>query len=176
MRGSRKSRVRRDGSEDRTISSRRRPRRSSFRGLNGDIVRANSAFYKLLDYPADGSVGLNFVRDRLYENPAIRAVIYQKLLDDGVLDGLELNLLDRSGNPVPVLVSYVFIDLDGERLIESVYKDIRVRKELEKKLIQQNENLEKSVRDRTLDLENQKNLLVKKNQELTGHDRKAERA
>jgi signal transduction histidine kinase/PAS domain-containing protein len=134
--------------------------------IDGDIVRANSAFYKLLDYPADGSVGLNFVRDRLYENPAVRAVIYQKLLDDGVLDGLELNLLDRSNRPVPVLVSYVFIDLDGERLIESVYKDIRVLKELEKKLIQQNENLEKSVRDRTLDLENQKNLLVKKNQEL----------
>ena len=134
--------------------------------VDGDILRANSAFYKLLDYPVDGSVGLNFVRDRLYENPAVRAVIYQKLLDDGVLDGLELNLLDRSSNPVPVLVSYVFIDLDGERLIESVYKDIRVLKELEKKLIQQNENLEKSVRDRTLDLENQKNLLVKKNQEL----------
>jgi signal transduction histidine kinase/PAS domain-containing protein len=133
---------------------------------DGEILRANSAFYKLLDYPADGSVGLNFVRDRLYENPAVRAVIYQKLLDDGVLDGLELNLLDRLNNPVPVLVSYVFIDLDGERLIESVYKDIRVLKELENKLIHQNENLEKSVRDRTLDLENQKNLLVKKNQEL----------
>ena len=93
--------------------------------LNGDIVRANSAFYKLLDYPADGSVGLNFVRDRLYENPAIRAVIYQKLLDDGMLDDLELNLLDRSNSPVPVLASYVFIDLDGERFVESVYKDIR---------------------------------------------------
>jgi PAS domain S-box-containing protein len=140
--------------------------------VDGDIVRANPAFYKLLDYPADGSVELNFVRDRLYENPAVRAVIYQKLLDDGVLDGLELNLLDRSGRPVPVLVSYVFIDLDGERLIESVYKDIRVLKELEKKLIQQNENLEKSVRDRTRDLENQKNLLVKKNQELVAMSEK----
>ena len=134
--------------------------------IDGDIVRANSAFYKLLDYPADGSVGLNFVRDRLYEKPAVRAIIYQKLLDDGVVDSLELNLLDRSSNSVPVLVSYVFIDLDGERLIESGYKDIRVLKELEKKLIHQNENLEKSVRDRTLALENQKNLLMKKNQEL----------
>jgi len=135
--------------------------------LSGDIVRANRAFYELLDYSTDGSAGLNFVRDRLYENPEIRAVIYQKLLDDGMVDGIELNLLDRSNNPIPVLVSYVFIDLDGERFVESVYKDIRVRKELEKKLIQQNETLEKSVRDRTLDLENQRNLLVKKNQELT---------
>ncbi len=134
--------------------------------LNADIVRANAAFYKLLDYPTDGSVELNFVTDRLYEDPGVRAIIYQKLLEDGVLDGLELNLLDRSNTPVPVLVSYVFIDMDGERLIESVYKDIRVRKDLEQKLIQHAENLEKSVRDRTLDLENQKNLLVKKNQEL----------
>ena len=37
--------------------------------LNGDIVKANAAFYRLLDYPADGSVGLNFVRDSLYEDP-----------------------------------------------------------------------------------------------------------
>ena len=47
---------------------------------------------------------------------------------------------------MPVLVSYVFIDLDGERCIESAYKNIRLRKELEKKLIDQNESLEKSVR------------------------------
>jgi PAS domain S-box-containing protein len=135
-------------------------------GLSSDIIKANPAFYKLLNYPADGSVELNFVRDRLYETPEIRAVIYQKLLEDGELDGLEVTLLNREGNPVPVLASYVFIDLDGERCIESVYKDIRARKELEKQLIEQNENLEKSVRARTLDLENQKNLLVKKNQEL----------
>jgi signal transduction histidine kinase len=41
-----------------------------------------------------------------------------------------------------------------------------VRKELERKLIEHNENLEKNVRERTHDLENQKNLLMKKNQEL----------
>jgi len=41
-----------------------------------------------------------------------------------------------------------------------------MRKVLEKKLIEQNENLEKNVRERTLDLENQKDLLIKKNQEL----------
>jgi signal transduction histidine kinase/PAS domain-containing protein len=134
--------------------------------LNGDIIRANAAFYKLLNYPADGSVELNFVRDRLYETPAIRAVIYQKLLHDGFLDDLELKLMDRDDNPVPVLASYVFVDLDGERRIESCYKDIGVRKELERRLIEQNENLEKSVQERTLDLENRKNLLVKKNQEL----------
>ncbi|MGD0229757.1 MAG: PAS domain-containing protein, partial [Syntrophorhabdales bacterium] len=51
--------------------------------LNGDIMMANPAFYKLLNYPADGSVELNFVRDRLYETPQVRAVIYQKLLEDG---------------------------------------------------------------------------------------------
>ena len=134
--------------------------------LNGDIIKANAAFYQLLNYPADGSVELNFVRDRLYETPEIRAVIYQKLLQDGILDGLELNFLDRDDKPVPVLASYAFVDLDGERCIESVYKDMSVRKDLEKRLIEQNENLEKSVRERTLALENQKNLLVRKNQEL----------
>jgi PAS domain S-box-containing protein len=135
--------------------------------LNGDVIEANPAFYKLLDYPADGSVGLNFVRDKLYEKPEVRPIIQQKLFEEGILDSFELNLLDRHGNPVPVLVSYVLIDFDGERCIESAYKNISLRKDLEKKLIQQNDSLEQSVRQRTVDLESQKDLLVKKNQELT---------
>ncbi len=91
--------------------SRKRLRPLLISRLNGDIIEANPAFYKLLDYPVDGSVGLNFVRDNLYEKPEVRPVIHQKLFEDGVLDTLELNLLDRHGNPVPVLVSYALIDI-----------------------------------------------------------------
>jgi PAS domain S-box-containing protein len=144
-------------------------------GLNADVMRANPAFYRLLDYPTDGSVELNLVRDRLYENAEeVRAIIYQKLLEDGVVNGLEVNLIGRDGNPVPVLASCAFIDLDGERCIESDYKDIRVRKALEEELIEQNENLERKVRDRTADLQSQKDLLVRKNQELLAMTKKLE--
>ncbi len=134
--------------------------------MNGDVMKGNRQFYRLLDYPEDGSVHLNFVRDGLYENPAIRPVIFEKLKKDGFLEGLELSLLDRKGTPIPVIASYIIIDVDGIPCVESVYKDIRVRKELERRLIEQNENLEESVRQRTIDLENQKNLLMKKNKEL----------
>jgi signal transduction histidine kinase/PAS domain-containing protein len=134
--------------------------------FNGDVMKANRSFYRLLRYPEDGSVHLNFVRDGLYENPAIRPVIFENLRRDGFLEGLELSLLDSDGAPIPVIASYIIIDVDGEQCVESVYKDIRVRKQLELKLIEQNENLEKNVRQRTIDLENQKDLLVKKNKEL----------
>lgn len=137
-----------------------------FSDFNGDIIKANRAFYGLLGYPEDGSVHLNFVKDKLYENPDVRQVIYKKLREHGELDDFELTLIDREGKSIPVLGSYIFIDIDGERCIESVYKDIQLRKELERKLIEQNENLEKNVRERTLDLVNQKDLLIKKNQEL----------
>ncbi|HME44317.1 MAG TPA: ATP-binding protein [Syntrophorhabdales bacterium] len=137
-----------------------------FSAFSGDIIKANRAFYGLLGYPEDGSVHLNFVKDKLYENPEARQAIYKKLREHGKVDDFELTLIDREGKPVPVLGSYIFIDIDGERCIESVYKDIQVRKELERKLIEQNENLEKNVRERTLDLEKQKDLLIKKNQEL----------
>ena len=137
-----------------------------FSDFNGDIIKANRAFYRLLGYPEDGSVHLNFVKDKLYENPDVRQVIYKKLREHGELDDFELTLIDREGKSIPVLGSYIFIDIDGERCIESVYKDVQVRKELERKLIEQNENLEKNVRERTLDLVNQKDLLIKKNQEL----------
>ncbi|OPY73073.1 MAG: Sporulation kinase A [Syntrophorhabdus sp. PtaU1.Bin050] len=134
--------------------------------LNGDILKANHAFYRLLGYPEDESVRLNFVKDNLYENPSVRSDIYKKLLENRCVEGFELTLLDRNGKPIPVIGSYIFRDFDGERCVESVYKDIRVRKELERKLIEHNENLEKNVRERTRDLENQASLLIKKNQEL----------
>jgi len=134
--------------------------------LNGDIIKANREFYRLLDYPEDGSVHLNYVRDRLYENPAVRSVIFQKLEEDGKIEALDIAVMDRHGSPIPVIASCLFIDMDGEKCVETVYKDIRVRKELERKLIEQNENLERKVLERTVDLENQKNLLMKKNQEL----------
>lgn len=134
--------------------------------FNGDVVKANRAFYRLLGYSEDGSVHLNFVRDGLYEDPAIRPAIFESLKKDGFLEGLEVTLLARDGTPIPLLASHTFIDVDGELCLESVYKDIRVRKELERKLIEQNENLEKNVNQRTLDLENQKNLLVQKNKKL----------
>lgn len=134
--------------------------------INGDIIKGNRAFYRLLGYPEDGSVQLNFVRDKLYQDPSIRPVLFKKLEEKGELEGFEVTLMTREGEPIPVIASYIFMDLHGERCIESVYKDIRVRKELERKLIEQNENLERNVLERTLDLENQKNLLIKKNQEL----------
>jgi PAS domain S-box-containing protein len=135
--------------------------------MNGDILKANRAFYRMLHYPEDGSVKLNFVRDKLYANiPRIRPIIFKKLKEKGFFGGMEMSLIDSRGQQCPVIGSFILVDFDGRRCIEEVYKDIRLRKELERKLIEQNENLEKTIQKRTADLENQKNLLVKKNAEL----------
>jgi PAS domain S-box-containing protein len=135
--------------------------------LNGDVLKANRAFYRMLHYPEDGSVKLNFVRDKLYANiPRIRPYIFKKLKEKGFFEGMEMSLIDSQGKQCPVIGSFIIVDFDGKRCIEEVYKDIRLRKELEGKLIEQNENLEKTIQMRTADLENQKNLLVKKNEEL----------
>lgn len=135
--------------------------------LNGDILKANRAFYRMLRYPEDGSVKLNFVKNKLYANiPRIRPYIFKKLKEKGFLEGMEMSLIDAKGKQCPVMGSFIYVDFDGRRCIEEVYKDIRFRKELEQKLIEQNENLEKIVQNRTADLENQKNLLVNKNEEL----------
>ena len=135
--------------------------------LNGDIIKANRAFYRMLHYPEDGSVKLNFVKNKLYANISrIRPYIFKKMKEKGHLEGMEMTLLDAKGSQCPVIGSFIFVDVDGRRCIEAVYKDIRLRKELEQKLIEQNENLEKIVQKRTADLENQKDLLVDKNEEL----------
>ena len=135
--------------------------------LNGDILKANRAFYRMLHYPEDGSVKLNFVKNKLYANiPSIRPFIFKKLKEKGFLEGMEMSLIDAKGKECPVIGSFIYVDFDGRRCIEEVYKDIRLRKDLEQKLIEQNENLEKIIQKRTADLENQKNLLVKNNAEL----------
>ncbi len=135
--------------------------------VNGDIIKANKAFFRMLQYPEDGSVSLNYVSDRLYENQAeLRPRILAKLSADGRYDGLEMTLLNRHGLPCPVLASFIFIEMDNEQCVEAIYKDIQFRKELENRLIQQNENLEAIVQARTDDLLKQKGLLEKKNEEL----------
>ncbi|MBN2344832.1 MAG: PAS domain-containing protein [Candidatus Aminicenantes bacterium] len=135
--------------------------------LNGDILKANRAFYRMLHYPEDGSVHLNFVKDKLYANiPLIRPFIFKKLKEKGFLEGMEMSLIDSRGKQCPVIGSFILVDFDGRRCIEEVYKDIRLRKELEQELIKQNENLEKIVQARTADLEMQKDLLIHKNEEL----------
>ncbi len=124
--------------------------------MNGDVVKANRAFYRMLHYPEDGSVKLNFVKDKLYANiPRIRPLIFKKLKEKGFFGGMEMSLIDSRGQQCPVIGSFILIDLDGRCCIEEVYTDIHLRKELERQLIKQNKNLE-----------NQKNLLVKKNAEL----------
>lgn len=134
---------------------------------NGDILKANRAFYRMLHYPEDGSVKLNFVKNKLYANiPRIRPYIFKKLKEKGFLEGMEMSLIDARGKQCPVIGSFIYVDFDGRHCIEEVYKDIRLRKELEQELIRQNENLEKIVQTRTADLEKQKDLLVNKNKEL----------
>ncbi len=134
---------------------------------NGDILKANRMFYRMLKYPEDGSIQLNFVKDKLYENiPFIRPMVFEKLESQGNVEGVEMTLRDRDGNRVPVIGSFIYIDIDGEQCIEEIYKDIKQRKEMETQLILQNENLESIVSERTRDLEDQKNLLVAKNEEL----------
>ena len=132
----------------------------------GEVIKANPAFYRLLSYPEDGSVRLNFVGDQLYENHEARPAIFKKLDESGIYENYEVTLIDRLDNRIPVLASSVYVNYDGQPRIETVYKDIRVRKELERKLMEQMSLLEQKVNERTVDLENQKNLLTKRNQEL----------
>lgn len=134
---------------------------------SGEIIKANRAFYRMLQYPIDPAVNLNYLKDKLYENISIlRPYILGQLEKHGFLEGFEMTLVDKYGNPCPVIGSFITIDVDGDQCIEAVFKDIKLRKQLEKRLIEQNENLEKIVRDRTKDLETKKSQLEKKHNDL----------
>ena len=134
--------------------------------LNGDVIKANPAFYNMLRFPEDNAPKLNFITNNLYKDPTDRDKIVRQLEKNQTLQGYEFNLLDKAGQVCPVIGSFNLIRVNGESQIEAIYKDIRLRKTLEKELLAQKENLEKTVAERTQDLKKQKDLQIKINQEL----------
>jgi signal transduction histidine kinase len=58
------------------------------------------------------------------------------------------------------------VESKGSTNIEAIYKDIRLKKELERNLINRKNYLEEIVKERTFDLEKQKKILLLKNKKL----------
>jgi PAS domain S-box-containing protein len=135
--------------------------------LNGDILKANKMFYKMLQYPEDGSFSLNYVKDHLYVGiEYLRPQLLERLEKEHCLEGIDFTLIDRFGDHVPVIGSLILIDFDGEMCIEAMFKDIKLRKESEDKLKEYSRSLEEMCRERTRSIEEQKDLLLRKNNEL----------
>jgi PAS domain S-box-containing protein len=98
----------------------------------GRYLEVNNSFVDLLEYPRDEIIGRTTEELGLWKSSSDeRRHLIQTLEQTGKIQGLELQLVSRSGKQIFSLVSCELIDLDGRRCLLTVAKDINDRKQLE---------------------------------------------
>ncbi|AGB38865.1 PAS domain S-box protein [Natronococcus occultus] len=127
------------------------------------IVFANPAIEEILGYAPETLVGrskLDIVPDRLEE---AHERGFQTYLETGERtidwDGIELPALHKDGHEIPVTISVCEHEYDGQRLFTGLFRDVSDLKARERRLEEQNEQLERFARTLTHDLRNPLNVV-----------------
>lgn len=132
---------------------------------SGDILYCNTQFAELFGLPMERVIGLSFLDFVPAENRLLVGQIIERAWTND--DKAELELLDSSGNAVPVQLSLKALNLDegtalsiivtdltelkkNQKLLEIRNKELEESRKIADKL---NQNLEHTVRLRTLELE-----------------------
>lgn len=130
---------------------------------DGGFLDANPAMARILGFSSPQEI-LNECRDisSLYEDPADRMRLREKLLAQGEVTGWELRMIRWNGRPFWASVNIHLVKEDesgGEYYYEGTLDDITERKEYERTLLEQEaelrahrDNLEKLVERRTEEL------------------------
>ncbi len=123
---------------------------------NGTIIRINDTELKWLGYTREEILGKKKFTDLITtESKQVFKMNFQGFVERGWVNDLEFTLISKEGKLLPVILSGTAIkDIDGNYIMSrSTVFDISHRKQIEDKLQQLNDNLEKIVADRTYHLE-----------------------
>ena len=102
---------------------------------DGVFTYVNRAFHEEFGYTRQQVIGVPSLDLGLWVDPSERLDYRRRLAADGVVRNLELTLRRRDGSLAPVLVSGALIDLNGERCVVSMMRDITRIKQTERDLI-----------------------------------------
>jgi len=86
-------------------------------------------------------------------------------------ESAEFSILTKFGKEIPAELSASTVEVGGKKLVMAIFRDISRRKAAEAELTKANLQLEKKVKARTRDLEEQSRLLKKQNIEILKADR-----
>lgn len=122
--------------------------------LEGRIIYANHATETILGYPVEQVVARPAF-DIIHpdDQDAIKNAMRSLVTDNRMLTH-EIRLLKSDGSYIEVEVRGFLVDLEEQKYIGAVIRDISARKKTEKELAKYQENLEELVRERTGKLEN----------------------
>ncbi len=130
--------------------------------LEGRMVNANPAFAHMLgyDWVDDLLDTVTDVRRQLYVHPQERDVIMSTLLEQGAVEGHEVELRRKDGRTLWVSVSTRLVRDDAGQVlfIETFAGDISERKRVEAELKRHQDHLQELVAERTAELTQAKEL------------------
>jgi PAS domain S-box-containing protein len=90
----------------------------------GRYVMVNESFTRLLGYSAEEALGRSSVEVGIWQDPADRRRMADRLDEQGVLRDQLFNFLGRDGRRVPLLVSAIRFDNDGQNYLLTSARDI----------------------------------------------------
>lgn len=88
---------------------------------DGLVIEANAAWLEMFGYARDEVIGQTTAR--LYPDPDARKEIVAKLLAEGSLEGISLQLVRKDGQEFPAKVSAQLIEVGGEPCVLGLVED-----------------------------------------------------
>ncbi|MBX3006770.1 MAG: PAS domain S-box protein [Melioribacteraceae bacterium] len=98
---------------------------------DGKYISINEGFTKVTGYTEEDVAGKTSLELDIWVNEADRKKLVEGLLKDGLVDNLETQFRMKNGNIVTGLMSASLIELNGEKHIISITRDISERIEIE---------------------------------------------
>jgi PAS domain S-box-containing protein len=143
---------------------------------DGAYIDVNEGFTKLTGYRPEDVAGKTSRDIEIWVDPADRDRLVAGLLADGVVHNLEARFRRKDGSTTTALMSAQLIDVEGERCILSVTRDISDRKRAEDEILRLNAELEERVEQRTQELQNALEDVSRTNEVLTEMNERLEQA
>lgn len=143
---------------------------------DGAYIDINEGFTKLTGYLPEDVAGKTSGDIEIWVDSADRERLVATLAADGVVHNLEARFRRKDGTTTTGLMSAQLIDVDGERCILSVTRDISDRKRAEDEILRLNAELEERVAQRTQELQSALEDVSRANEVLTELNTQLEQA
>jgi PAS domain S-box-containing protein len=122
----------------------------------GRLIEVNEGFVKMSGYTHDDVLGKTSMELGIWKDPEARASVVRKLKRDGSVRDFETDFVTKDGDVLRCLVSSEWFELDNQRCLVIIARDITERKQYEEKLERTSRELERDQQELT-----EKNIALK---------------
>ncbi|SHO53744.1 PAS domain S-box-containing protein [Desulfopila aestuarii DSM 18488] len=106
---------------------------------DGVYTEINEGFTKILGYSRQDAIGKSSIELGIWKNTNDRERLVEGLQKNGIVENLEAEFVNKRGDIRIGLMSARVLDINNEKTILSITRDITDKKEIEKKLIKSEE-------------------------------------